>query len=50
MALVAALDELGLNQTRNAVDHLASHIGASRAAINNDLADARRQNQKDRPS
>lgn len=50
VALVAALDERGLFQTRNAVDHLASLIGASRASIYNYLADARRQNQKDRPS
>jgi D-arginine utilization repressor len=48
VALVAALDERGLFQTRNAVDHLAGLIGASRASIYNYLADARRQNQKDR--
>lgn len=50
VALVAALDERGLFQTRNAVDHLASLIGASRASIYNYLADARRKNPKDRPS
>lgn len=50
VALVAALDERGLFQTRNAVDHLASLIGASRASIYNYLADARRQNQKDMTS
>ncbi len=48
VALVATLDERGLFQTRNAVDHLAGLIGASRASIYNYLADARRQNQKDR--
>ncbi|WLR98308.1 helix-turn-helix transcriptional regulator [Shinella sumterensis] len=47
VALVAALEERGLFQTRNAVDHLASLIGASRASIYNYLADARRQNVKD---
>lgn len=41
VALVAALDEGGLFQTRNAVDHLASLIGASRASIYNYLAAAR---------
>ncbi|OCO99001.1 MULTISPECIES: PAS domain-containing protein [unclassified Ensifer] len=41
VALVAALDERGLFQTRNAVDHLASLIGASRASIYNYLAAAR---------
>ena len=45
--LVAALDQRGLFQTRNAVDHLAGLMGASRASIYNYLADARRQNQKD---
>ena len=50
VALVAALDERGLFQTRNAVDHLAGLIGASRASIYNYLADARRQNPKDRPA
>ncbi|UNK39437.1 PAS domain-containing protein [Shinella sp. H4-D48] len=50
VALVAALDERGLFQTRNAVDHLASLIGASRASIYNYLADARRQNSKDMTS
>ena len=45
--LVAALDRRGLFQTRNAVDHLAGLMGASRASIYNNLADARRQNQKD---
>ncbi|WLR94627.1 helix-turn-helix transcriptional regulator [Shinella zoogloeoides] len=48
VALVGALDERGLFQTRNAVDHLAGLIGASRASIYNYLADARRQSQKDR--
>ena len=48
VALVAALDERGLFQTRNAVDHLAGLIGASRASIYNYLADARRQSQKDK--
>ena len=48
VALVAALDTRGLFQTRNAVDHLAGLIGASRASIYNYLADARRQSQKDR--
>lgn len=48
VALVAALDGRGLFQTRNAVDHLAGLIGASRASIYNYLADARRQSQKDR--
>jgi predicted transcriptional regulator YheO len=47
VALVAALDERGLFQTRNAVDHLAGLIGTSRASIYNYLADARRQNPKD---
>lgn len=42
VALVGALDERGLFQTRNAVDHLAGLIGASRASIYNYLADARR--------
>lgn len=46
VALVAALDRRGLFQTRNAVDHLAGLMGASRASIYNYLADAR-QNQKD---
>ncbi len=41
VALVAALEERGLFQTRNAVDHLASLIGASRASIYNYLAAAR---------
>lgn len=41
VALVAALDERGLFKTRNAVDHLASLIGASRASIYNYLAAAR---------
>ena len=41
VALVAALDARGLFQTRNAVDHLASLIGASRASIYNYLAAAR---------
>lgn len=50
VALVAALDGRGLFQTRNAVDHLAGLIGASRASIYNYLADARRQTQKDRTS
>lgn len=45
--LVAALDRRGLFQTRNAVDHLAGLMGASRASIYNYLADARRQSQKD---
>ena len=45
--LVAALDRRGLFQTRNAVDHLAGLMGASRASIYNYLADARRSNQKD---
>ncbi len=48
VALVAALDQRGLFQTRNAVDHLAGLIGASRASIYNYLADARRQSHKDR--
>lgn len=48
--LVAALDRRGLFQTRNAVDHLASLIGASRASIYNYLADARRKNTKDMTS
>jgi predicted transcriptional regulator YheO len=48
VALVATLDERGLFQTRNAVDHLAGLMGASRASIYNYLADARRQSQKDR--
>jgi D-arginine utilization repressor len=43
VALVAALEEQGLFQTRNAVDHLASLIGASRASIYNYLAAARRE-------
>lgn len=47
VALVAVLDERGLFQTRNAVDHLAGLIGASRASIYNYLADARRQSQED---
>lgn len=47
VALVAALDRRGLFATRNAADHLAGLIGASRASIYNYLADARRQNQKD---
>lgn len=46
VALVALLDQRGLFQTRNAVDHLASLIGTSRASIYNYLADARRE-QKD---
>ena len=50
VALVAALDGRGLFQTRNAVDHLASLIGASRASIYNYLADARRQDKKDMTS
>lgn len=50
VALVAALDARGLFQTRNAADHLAGLIGASRASIYNYLADARRQNQKDKTS
>lgn len=50
VALVAALDMRGLFQTRNAVDHLAGLIGASRASIYNYLADARRQNPKDMTS
>ncbi|HEV7320678.1 MAG TPA: PAS domain-containing protein [Ensifer sp.] len=41
VALVAALDERGLFQTRNAVDHLAGLIGTSRASIYNYLAAAR---------
>ena len=45
--LVAALDRRGLFQTRNAVDHLAGLMGASRASIYNYLADARRPNKKD---
>jgi predicted transcriptional regulator YheO len=49
VALVGALDSRGLFQTRNAVDHLASLIGTSRASIYNYLADARRS-QKDRTS
>jgi D-arginine utilization repressor len=47
VALVAALDGRGLFQTRNAVDHLAGLIGASRASIYNYLADARRKPRKD---
>ncbi|MGX5720661.1 helix-turn-helix transcriptional regulator [Shinella zoogloeoides] len=47
VALVAELDRRGLFQTRNAVDHLAGLMGASRASIYNYLADARRQNKKD---
>ena len=50
VALVAELDRRGLFQTRNAVDHLAGLIGASRASIYNYLADARRQTRKDRTS
>lgn len=50
VALVAALEERGLFQTRNAVDHLAGLIGASRASIYNYLADARRQKPKDMTS
>jgi len=50
VALIAALDAQGLFLTRNAVDHLAGLIGASRASIYNYLADARRANQKDRTS
>lgn len=50
VALVANLDARGLFQTRNAVDHLAGLIGASRASIYNYLADARRQNPKDMTS
>lgn len=50
VALVAALDGQGLFETRNAVDHLAGLIGASRASIYNYLADARRQSQKERTS
>ena len=50
VALVAELDRRGLFQTRNAVDHLAGLMGASRASIYNYLADARRQTQKDRTS
>lgn len=41
IALVAALEERGLFKTRNAVDHLASLIGTSRASIYNYLAAAR---------
>lgn len=41
VALVAALEERGLFKTRNAVDHLASLIGTSRASIYNYLAAAR---------
>lgn len=48
VALVAALDARGLFLTRNAVDHLAGLLGASRASIYNYLAAARRSNQKDR--
>ena len=44
VALVAALDGRGLFQTRNAVDHLAGLIGASRASIYNYLAGARQRN------
>lgn len=47
VALVATLDARGLFATRNAVDHLAGLIGASRASIYNYLADARRPNDKD---
>jgi predicted transcriptional regulator YheO len=48
--LVAALDRSGLFQTRKAVDHLASLMGASRASIYNYLAEARREIQKDETS
>ncbi len=41
VALVAALEERGLFKTRNAVDHLASLIGTSRASIYNYLTAAR---------
>ncbi len=41
VALVAVLEERGLFKTRNAVDHLASLIGTSRASIYNYLAAAR---------
>lgn len=41
VALVAALEEQGLFKTRNAVDHLASLIGTSRASIYNYLSAAR---------
>ncbi|AFL52786.1 putative transcriptional regulator YheO [Sinorhizobium fredii] len=44
VALVAALEEQGLFKTRNAVDHLASLLGASRASIYNYLAAARQEN------
>ncbi|MEI2296857.1 helix-turn-helix transcriptional regulator [Ensifer sp. MJa1] len=44
VALVAALDARGLFETRNAVDHLASLVGASRASIYNYLAAARGEN------
>ena len=47
VALVAVLDARGLFATRNAVDHLAGLIGASRASIYNYLAEARRPNDKD---
>jgi predicted transcriptional regulator YheO len=47
VALTAALDARGLFLTRNAVDHLAGLLGASRASIYNYLADARRNDQKD---
>ncbi|PST21949.1 hypothetical protein C7U60_11830 [Mesorhizobium plurifarium] len=43
VALVAALEAQGLFETRNAVEHLASLIGASRASIYNYLAAARSQ-------
>lgn len=41
VALVASLEERGLFKTRNAVDHLASLIGTSRASIYNYLTAAR---------
>ncbi|MNW17634.1 hypothetical protein D3C71_2168860 [compost metagenome] len=41
VALVAALEARGLFKTRNAVDHLASLIGTSRASIYNYLTAAR---------
>ena len=43
VALVATLEEQGLFKTRNAVDHLASLLGASRASIYNYLAAARQE-------
>lgn len=42
VALVAALDAQGLFATRNAAQHVAGLIGASRASVYNYLADARR--------